>query len=80
MKAHDVRHLCFCPACRGLPARDLRPVRESNWTDDAKAELHLLSMNLHNLSVEATRTSPAIAVIVEGYAKRIDELMARAPR
>lgn len=50
------------------------------WTDDAKTELHLLSMNLHDLSVEATRTSPTIALIVEGYAKRIDELMKRAPK
>lgn len=64
----------------GVQRFKLWPATSPSWTDEAKTELHLLSMNLHDLSVEVTQRAPTIALIVEGYAKRIDELMKRAPR
>ena len=56
------------------------PLPEPSWTDQAKAELHLLSINLHAVSGETAAKHPCLSTILEGYAKRIDELMKDAPR
>lgn len=55
-------------------------IKQLTWTDEAKAELRLLALHLRNMSIESSRRQPCLAEVLEGYAKRIDDLMKDAPQ